>query len=352
LFRVLDIVLPLWILHRGVYAAWGGRLGVLVTLCVPIFLLLVIWFVSVRMPGTTYDGPLLPLSDVEQEVRANAQRHVRALSDSIGSRGAQRIESARAAALYVRTVLEGYGYEVEEQSYTVGGREHRNLQASVRGVSFPEEIVVVGAHYDTHDRTPGADDNASGVSAVLELARLMVSSRPARTVRFVLFGTEEPPYFNTEDMGSRVYARRAAETRARIVAMYSLEMLGFYSDEEGSQRHPPPLQLFFPHRGDFVAFVGNPASGSLLRTSLRRFRETTAFPSEGIVSSSMIPGVELSDHASFWRNGFPAVMVSDTGPFRNTNYHLPSDTAGTLDFGRMARVIVGVRSVIEGAAGS
>jgi Zn-dependent M28 family amino/carboxypeptidase len=180
----------------------------------------------------------------------------------------------------------------------------------------------------------------------------MAGTRPARTVRFLLFGTEEPPYFNTDDMGSRVYARRAAEAGDRIVAMYSLEMLGYYSDEPGSQRHPPPLQLFFPHRGDFIAFVGNPASGSLLRSSLRRFRETTAFPSEGIVSSSMIPGVELSDHASFWRNGFPAVLVSDTGPFRNDNYHLSSDTAATLDFERMARVIVGVRSVIEDAAGS
>ena len=179
----------------------------------------------------------------------------------------------------------------------------------------------------------------------------MAGSHPSRTIRFVLFGTEEPPYFNTDHMGSRHYALRASETDERIVAMYSLEMLGYFSDRPGSQRHPPPLQLFFPDHGDFIAFVGNPASGRLLRRSLRRFRESTNFPSEGIVSSSMVPGVELSDHASFWRQGFPAVLVSDTGPFRNDHYHLESDTPDRLNFDRMARVIAGVQRVVEDVAG-
>ena len=351
LLRVFDIVLPLWILHRGVHACWTGRTAMLVTLATPAYLLAILWFVAIRMPGESFQGPSPPLSAVEEEIRDRSARHVRILSDSIGSRGFRSYESVRATAEYLRSELTGYGYEVEEQGYEAADQRHRNLQVTLPGGERADEIVVVGAHYDSYDLTPGADDNATGVAGVLELARLLSGRRPQRTLRLVLFGTEEPPFFNTDDMGSRVYAYQAAEHGERIVAMYSLEMLGYFTDEPGSQHHPPPLQLFFPSEGNFIAFVGNPASGALLRRSLATFRDVGTVPSEGMVSSSMVPGVELSDHASFWRAGFPAVLISDTGPFRNVRYHLESETWDELDFETMARVVSGVLRVVESEIG-
>lgn len=351
ILRILDIVLPIWILHRGVHLSWGGRHAAVATLCVPAMLLASIWWISIRMPGESFAGALPEPTEAELEVSSHLRRHVEVLSDSIGSRGFRNYPRVVAARTYGSETLRALGYEVAELPYVAGDQEHRNLEVTIPGTTSPEEIVVVGAHYDSYDLTEGADDNASGVASVLELARLMEGARPARTLKFVLFGTEEPPFFNTDDMGSRVYARAAREARDGIVAVYALEMLGYFSDEPGSQNHPPPFGLFFPDRGDFLAFVGNPASGALIRRSLLRFRETTSLPSEGVVSSSLVPGVELSDHASFWRHGYPAVLITDTGPFRNPDYHLSSDVAATLDYHRMARAVLGIQRVIEAKAG-
>lgn len=351
LLRVFDIVLPLWILHRGLHACWRGRTAFLVTSATPIYLLGILWFLAIRMPGESFQGPPPPLSALEEEIRERSRHHVQVLSDSIGSRGFGGYEAVQSTVAYLRGELAGYGYEVEQLGYVAADQRHRNLQVTLPGGELAHEIVVVGAHYDSYDLTPGADDNATGVAGVLELARILAGRQPRRTLRLVLFGTEEPPFFNTDDMGSRVYAYRAAEQGERIVAMYSLEMLGYFTDEPGSQHHPPPFQLFFPSEGDFIAFVGNPASGALLRRSLATFRDGSSVPSEGIVSSSMVPGVELSDHASFWRAGFPAVLVSDTGPFRNLRYHGDSETWDALDFETMARVVSGILRVVEAEVG-
>lgn len=352
IFRVLDIVLPLWIIHRGVHAAWTGRAAIGVTLAVPGYLLLLFWFGSVRMPGTGHVGPLESLTPEEVVIRDRALGHVRMLSDSIGVRGSRGHTAVAETVEYIRRVLTELGYAVETMPYVASNRDEVNLQVSIAGSTRPGEIVVVGAHYDTYDETPGADDNATGVAGVLEIARMMADRRPERTIRFVFFGTEEPPFFNTDRMGSHVYAAASRLVDENVVAMYSLEMLGYFDDAPGSQRHPPPMQLFFPDRGDFVAFAGNPASGRLLRRSLEVFRRSTRFPSEGVVAPSMVPGVELSDHASFWRHGYPAVVISDTGPFRNDHYHLDDDRVDTLDFDRMARLVAGIERVVADAAGS
>ncbi|MFC1575089.1 M28 family peptidase [Gemmatimonadota bacterium] len=351
LFRVFDIVLPLWILLRGVFLAIPGRGALLATMGVPVYLLAVLWVLAVRMPGESYRGPLDPFSPEEVDIMRHLEKHVRTLADSIGPRGALQYQSVQGTVEYLHGVLRDLGYSVEVSTYQVRDREHRNLQASIQGSPSSSEIVVVGAHYDTYFDTPGADDNASGVAGVLELARLLADFEPERTIRFVLFGTEEPPYFNTDDMGSRVYAKRVAQAGDDIVAMFSLDPIGCYADDPGTQNNPPPLNLFYPDRGDFIAFVGNPASGSLVRRSLETFRRTTRFPSEGIVSPSMLPGIELSDHASFWRSGFRAVLVSTTGPFRNPFYHTPEDTPSGVDFRRTARVVSGLREVLIDLAG-
>jgi Zn-dependent M28 family amino/carboxypeptidase len=208
----------------------------------------------------------------------------------------------------------------------------------------------VGAHYDSVAGTVGANDNCTGVAAVLELARLLRGRKLQRTVRFVLFANEEPPYFQTGDMGSLVYARQLRRDRVQVSVMISLETMGFYSDVPGSQKYPPVLGSFYPSRGDFIGFVGNSESRDLVRRSIRTFRESTSFPSEGVAAPADWPGVGWSDHWSFWQEGYPAIMITDTAVFRYPYYHTSLDTSDKVDFSRMARVVEGVRRVVESLA--
>lgn len=208
-------------------------------------------------------------------------------------------------------------------------------------------MVVVGAHYDTCYDTPGADDNATGVAALLELARALREVELRRTLRLVAFVAEEPPHFGTDDMGSRRYAALCRERGDRVVAMLCLETLGYYSSAPGSQRYPAPLDLLYPDTGDFVAFVGNLRSRGLVRRAIGAFREAAVAPSEGIAAPALLPGIAWSDHWSFWREGFPAVMVTDTAPFRNPNYHGGADLPGSLDLERLALVVLGLERVLR-----
>jgi Zn-dependent M28 family amino/carboxypeptidase len=221
-------------------------------------------------------------------------------------------------------------------------RKVRNLIAEIHGGARANEIVVIGAHYDTVFDCPGADDNTSGIAALLELARLLKSSHPARTIRFVAFVNEEPPWFQTEDMGSLVYAEQAHKLKENLVAAVSLETIGMYSDAEGSQQYPQGFKSLYPSRGNFITFIGDLSSHGLVRDAVRSFRAAVQFPSEGSSAPGAIPGIGWSDHWSFWQEGYPAIMVTDTAPFRNPNYHRPTDTADTLDYDRMARVVHGL----------
>ena len=214
------------------------------------------------------------------------------------------------------------------------------------GTGRPGEIVVVGAHYDSVYGSPGANDNATGVAALLEMARSSKEWIPARTLRFVAFVNEEPPYFQTDNMGSRVYARRCRERGENITAMYSLETIGCYSDAENSQIYPFPFKLFYPTRGNFLGFVGNTSSRSLVRKSIRIFRENSAFPSEGIAAPGGLTGIGWSDQWSFWEEGYPGVMLTDTAIFRYKHYHKMADTPDKIDYERMARVVDGLTRLL------
>jgi len=254
--RVFDLIVPLWILLRGVHRLWEGRTAVVVTSAIPIALLVMIWVFTVRMPGQSYEGPVAPLSAAEAELAERLRAHVVTLSDSIGIRGWRQPEAVAQTVAYLMDELRDMGYSPSELPFEVSGRTELNLEVTLHGTSRAAEVVVVGAHYDTYDLTPGADDNGSGVAGVLELARQMVNSQPERTVRFVFFATEEPPYFNTVNMGSRAYAIQAVDAGEDIFVMLSLETIGYFVDEPGSQHYPPPLSLFYPDRGDFIANRG------------------------------------------------------------------------------------------------
>lgn len=307
-----------------------------------------IWVLrTTQMPLSSYSQTLPPMSSAQSELRDRLSTEVRYLSETVGERNVWRKESLNAVVNYLRHNLQQDGYEVTEQTYRVENREVSNLEVRVTGTGVTSDTLVVGAHYDTVVGTVGADDNATGVAAVLALARKSHDAKPRKNIRFVIFVNEEPPFFQTSRMGSAVYAQQLRRENVRVSAMISLEMLGFYSDAPGSQKYPAMLSPFYPSRGDFVGFVGNSDSRDLVRRSIRAFRESTSFPSEGIAAPSDWPGIGWSDQWSFWKEKYPAIMITDTALFRYPYYHTPLDTADRLDFDRMARVVEGVQRVVE-----
>lgn len=301
----------------------------------------------IRMPGRSHSGPLPPLSADQRALGARLRGHVHHLAGEIGERNVWTYGSLTAAAGWIEETLGSLGLDVRSQAFDAEGRRVRNLEVERRGVGRASEIVVVGAHYDSVLGSPGANDNGSGVAALVELARALGDRPAARTLRFVAFVNEEPPFFQTREMGSLVYARRARAADERVVAMLSLETIGCYDDAAGSQQYPFPFGLFYPRRGDFVGFVGNLASRALVREAIGAFRRHAAFPSEGVAAPGGIVGIGWSDHWAFWRQGYRAVMVTDTALFRYPHYHQASDTPDRLDYDRLARVVSGLARVIE-----
>ncbi|MDJ0872587.1 MAG: M28 family peptidase [Gammaproteobacteria bacterium] len=304
----------------------------------------------VVMPGSSHRGPLEPLSASAGELQGRLQEHVLQLATRIGERSIRRVEGLEAAARYIRGYLERSGYAVATQPVPVQGLSVSNLETQIQGGALGDEILLVGAHYDSVHGSPGANDNASGVAALLELARMTAARRFARTVRFVAFVNEEPPFFQTSTMGSVAYAKRARARGENIVAMLSLETLGYYTREPGSQRYPFPFRYFYPDRGDFIGFVGNLSSRHLVRRAISSFRRNAAFPSEGVAAPAWITGIGWSDHASFWTEGYAAIMITDTAPFRYEHYHAATDTPDKLDFGHLARVVEGLGHVVQDLA--
>jgi hypothetical protein len=309
-----------------------------------------VWYVT-AMPGVTHRGPLPKLSDQEREIQRQIEKHIHALAEEIGERNMWRPNALDAAADYSEDALQRLGCNVRRQTYEVYDSTVRNVEAELPGHGNRDEIVLIGAHYDSVMGSPGANDNGSGVAAVLEVARLLSTRKLDRTVRFVAFVNEEPPFSFTADMGSRVYARQARQRREKIVAMLSLETIGSFFDTVGSQKYPFPFGLFYPKTGDFIAFVGNLSSRRLVRRCIATFRQQAAFPSEGVAAPGYLPGIFWSDHWSFWRERYRAVMVTDTAPFRYPQYHTPLDLPDNVDYERMARVVHGISRVVEELAG-
>jgi hypothetical protein len=311
-----------------------------------------LWLYScmILMPGKSHRGPLAPPTPSESALASALRRDVVELSQTIGERNVAKYAALQRAAAYVEAGLKVAGF-VAHHSYLVGDRDCHNLEVELRGTSEPNDIVVVGAHYDSVMNCPGANDNASGTAGLLALARALAGSKPARTLRLVAFVNEEPPHFRTDQMGSRVYAGLCRKRGEKVVAMLSLETIGCFTDEPGTQKYPAPLGLFYPSQGNFIAFVGNVSSRALVRRCVRTFRSKAAFPSEGAALPGWLPGVGWSDHESFWENGYPAVMVTDTAPFRFPHYHRSGDTPDKIDFDRCARVVAGVEHVVRELAG-
>jgi Zn-dependent M28 family amino/carboxypeptidase len=270
------------------------------------------------------------------------RRHVFQLANRIGERNLLRPAALTAAADYIAATWRGQGYQLASQHYQVSGVDCANLEITCPGGARPEQIIVIGAHYDTVPGSPGANDNGSGVAALLELSRLFRAASPALTVRFVAFVNEEPPHFATARQGSMVYARRARRRGDDIRVMLALETMGYFRDQPGSQHYPPLFRYFYPDRGNFLGFVSNLRSRAVMRQVAEIFRAGSDFPLEHAATFSFVPGVSWSDHRSFWRHGYRAFMVTDTAFYRYPYYHSPADTADKVCYDELAGATEGL----------
>ena len=281
--------------------------------------------------------------------QADLERYLNTLADRIGERNTQLPEKLESAAFWIESTLGqgNIGYEVERQEYEAGEMDVRNLIAELPGTSRRDEIVVVGAHYDTVPGSPGANDNGTGVAALIAIAQAFAGDPQERTIRFVAFVNEEPPYFHTDEIGSLVYARKCRASDDDIKAMITLETIGYFSDKPGSQKFPEGLEGQFPETGDFLVFVGNEASRFVTDSAEAAFSRGCDIPSIAGVFPESIPGVAWSDHWSFWQVGYPAVMVTDTAPFRYPHYHDESDTVDKVDMEKFTEAVKGLEAVVR-----
>jgi hypothetical protein len=300
------------------------------------------------MPGKNI-ATAAQLSADEIVLRAELAADVQKLAGEIGERNMQRYPQLNAAADFIEDSFSRAGLRTRRDTYELDGRACHNIEAEIPGLR--PEIIVIGAHYDSVFGAPGANDNGSGVAALLALARRFAGKTTGQTLRFVAFANEEPPYFQTEQMGSLVYARRCKAHGDQISAMISLETIGYFSDAPRSQTYPSVgIRPVYPSTGNFIGFVGNIRSRALLHRAIRLFRQQAKLPSEGGALPAFIPGVGWSDQWAFWQCGYPAFMITDTAPFRYPHYHEATDTPDKLDYDRFALVVSGMEKTIAALA--
>lgn len=303
------------------------------------------------MPGSSHRGPLSPLSTEEQSLSAELRRHVTAIASVEHNVG--RHAELEAAAIYLEQELTASGHAVRREEFKASGKTVRNLELTIASRRTPgRSAVVVGAHYDSAQGSPGANDNGTGAAAVLALAKRLkdIGETSVSDLVLVLYTNEEPPYFRTDQMGSSIHAKALVGRGPPVKAMLSLETMGYFSEQAGSQRYPWPLNLLYPEQGDFIAFVGTTADWRFVRRVVRSFRSHAAFPSEGIAAPRFVPGIDWSDHAAYVDAGIPALMVTDTAPYRYPFYHTGKDTPDKIDFDRLARVVAGLQQVVRDLA--
>jgi Zn-dependent M28 family amino/carboxypeptidase len=292
--------------------------------------------------------PLMGDSMDRDTIRANLTRHLTYLSVTLGDRSIYRPEKLKAAEDYVFQNFAALGYAPRRQTFSYLQEEVSNI---VAGDEPPGGYYILGAHFDTVAGTPGADDNASGIAVLLEVARLARTLTPPKPWAFIGFTLEEPPAFATPAMGSQVYARRARRQGAQILGMLCLEMVGYYSQAPGSQSLPLPLKLLgYPTTGNFIGLVSDRGSRPLMVRLEAAIKAGSRLPAVTLavpLGGQILPEVRLSDHASFWDEGYPAVMLTDTAFMRNPNYHGPGDVMDRLDLTAMTELTLGLAKFIE-----
>jgi Zn-dependent M28 family amino/carboxypeptidase len=283
----------------------------------------------------------------QQASSENLKAHVNALASGPESRNYKNIKALNNAAEYVKQELQKYTQNVQEQPYTVNGTIYKNIIALFGDPS--KERIVIGAHYDVCGDQPGADDNASGVAGLLELARLFKDAQSKYCIELVAYTLEEPPFFRTENMGSYIHARSLKDQGVKVKGMICLEMIGYFDDRKGSQSYPVGLmKLFYGSRGNYISIVKQFGQGSFGRKFKRKFKHSRFIQTKTVTAPAFIPGIDFSDHLNYYRFDYKALMVGDTAFYRNARYHEATDKPETLNYEKMAGV---VNAVFAGIAG-
>lgn len=274
---------------------------------------------------------------------------VEALAAVDPPRNADHPESLERAAQFIAGSMKASGLAAELQPFKVDGKQYYNVAALV-GPGGRKRIVV-GAHYDVHGAHPGADDNASGVAALLQIASKLAAQPLSLDVELVAYALEEPPHFGTDNMGSAHHARALTRAGIEVVVMLSLEMLGYYTDAPDSQKYPQPgLNRYFPSTGNYIAVLGLSDDAALLERVRSAMNAATDLKTYTLSGPPEFPGISQSDHVNYWRQGFPALLVTDTAYFRNPHYHQASDTPKTLDYGRLQKAADAVHAAVVNLA--
>lgn len=273
--------------------------------------------------------------------------HIETLATIIGERNVWNPAALERAAAFIEDAFGRNGYRPSRQAFDADGVRVCNVEAVLAGTETNSRSLVLGAHYDSVRGCPGANDNGTGIAALLELARRFAGHPRRCTLRFVAFVNEEPPFFQTDLMGSVVYARAARRRGERLIGMLSLETIGYYSDVRNSQKYPIPVKGLYPDTGNFIGFVSNLASAGLLIRARRAFRAHTGFPVQSAALPTLVPGVGWSDQWAFWQSGYRALMVTDTAPFRYPWYHTPYDTPDKVCLRHLAEVVDGLEHVVS-----
>lgn len=290
-----------------------------------------------HMPGSSYSGAPVALTASQQSLTQQYKNQLNMFATK--PRNYMYIENLRATENFLINTLKEQGHSVNIQEY--GANKYKNIEVVLEPKNESNtQTIVIGAHYDTHEASPGADDNGSAVVILLELANRFKQHYDSSNtrLRIVFFANEEPPFFKSEDMGSTRYATMLYNNKENVKGMYAFDMLGRFTQEPDSQHYPFLFAPFFPSTGNFVAFIGTTDSRKIIQESIGAFRENAAFPSEGVSAPRYIQGIDFSDHLSFYHYGWPALMISDTAFYRNLDYHTEKDTIDRLNIDKMAQL--------------
>lgn len=278
-------------------------------------------------------------------------KHIRTLALAIGERHSKKPEALARAKEYIVSEFEKTKLTVNIHEFEYSGQNFANIEAVMPGHALAEENIVVGAHYDSEDGTPGANDNGTGVAAILAIASDLSAYKPELTIRFVAFANEEARFFATDGMGSQVYAKQLKEKNASVFAMMSLETMGYFTAGAGSQKYPGELSAAnLPDAGNFLAFIANKKSESVLNQTIDLFKMFSSVPAIGMALDEDIQGVSLSDHRSFWQQDYPAMMITDTAPFRYPYYHHAQDTPDKINMKVYKEAVLGLTATIAALA--
>ncbi len=334
-----------------------NRQSLIIILCVIISVFLIIAIVfGVWMMMMPPSGPAVmtdKLPEYQQMIAEQIKNDVVYLADSIGQRNMHTPGTMEASVEFIKQRFSSHEFEPKLHQYTLGrgiysGRTATNIIAEITGSDESDEIIIVGAHYDTVPHSPGANDNASGIAVLLALAGELANFKPVRTIRFVAFANEEPPFFQTDDMGSYAYARRSRDQNENIIAMIALDGLGYFDNSPRSQTYPlPGLGFAYPKRAEFIALVTRLSDLSLLKRISAGFKESNLIPSESAALPGFLPGVNWSDHWSFWKQSYSAILITDTLLFRDPDYHSTNDTPERLNYENMARITFSLAKAIQ-----